>query len=207
MVIGIDIDGVLNDYLEFCRVYGTNFCKENNIHFDKFTPDYETTVMFGWDDGAEKKFWNEHIEFYATKYPSRENASKIIKQLKDEGNTIKIVTKRENTDLDNEKGERMRNFVRQWLKEEDIYYDKLIFCKGSKVPYCQEEEIEIMIDDWVTNINEISKECCPVIIFETGYNLDCNPKNTFRCNSWKEIYSIINDYKFLKLCANGRNNK
>ena len=196
MVIGIDIDGVLNDYLEFCRIYGTKFCKENNIYFDKFTPDYETTVMFGWSDEAETKFWDEHLDLYV-KYPARKGASKIIKKLKDDGHTIKIITKRVYTELDNELGKQMRDAVKNWLQVEDIYHDKLVFCGKSKIPNCHEEKIDVLIDDWITNINEVSKECCPVIIFNTGYNLDCNPSNTYRVNSWEEIYELINSDKFL----------
>lgn len=89
----------------------------------------------------------------------------------------------------------MRNIVINWLSENDIYYDELIFSKAAKERKSQEivdNNIDIMIEDNPNNILELSK-IIPIICYDTSYNKDCNNQNIIRCYSWYDIYKKISD--------------
>ena len=86
----------------------------------------------------------------------------------------------------------MRNIVKNWLTENNIKYDKIIFSPEDKYEICKENNIGLMIEDKVENINNISK-MIPVICFNASYNKGCKGKNIFRAYTWYDIYyQIIN---------------
>ena len=45
-----------------------------------------------------------------------------------------------------------REITKEWLDKNGIYYDKLIFTDGSKLPYCIGNYIEVMVEDNPENI-------------------------------------------------------
>ena len=91
MRIGIDIDGVLTDYMKYCREVGLKWCNENKKGKMINQNAYNTTDMFGWDDQTDTMFWLENIFDYAENNPVIDNASNIIKKLKEENNIIYII--------------------------------------------------------------------------------------------------------------------
>ena len=63
---------------------------------------------------------------------------------------------------------------------------------ADKDKICNELNIDVMIDDKVENINEISKHI-PVICFNAGYNKECKGENIYRAYSWYDVYSKIKE--------------
>ena len=101
------------------------------------------TEIFNVSDELDSQFWNEYLYEYVTKEPSRKYASEVIKKLKDGGNEIYIVTARYLTDRNTEDGQRMRKIVIDWLEQENIVYDKIVFAPEDKLQICLENNIEI----------------------------------------------------------------
>ena len=196
MRIGIDIDGVLTDIEQWqLDVGGKFFSKYNKSVANK--DGYEITEIFNVSEELDILFWNEYLYEYVIKEPSRKFASEVIKKLKEEGNEIYIVTARYLTDRNDEEGKRMRGIVLNWLERQNIYFDKIIFGSEDKKDDCKKNNIDIMIDDKVDNINEISS-IIPVICFHAGYNKKCKGKNIFRVYNWYDIYNLINGGKICK---------
>lgn len=197
MRIGIDIDGVLTDIEQWqLDVGGKFFSKFNKSVLNK--DGYEITKIFNVSDELDSQFWNEYLYEYVTKEPSRKYASEVIKKLKDDGNEIYIVTARYLTDRNNEDGEKMRKIVVNWLVEQKIDYDEIIFSPEDKKENCKKYNIDIMIEDKVDNINKISS-IIPVICFHAGYNNECKGKNIYRVYNWYDIYNLINGGKICKI--------
>lgn len=190
MRIGIDIDGVLTDIEKWQLDYGSKFFSKYNKQIIKFDG-YEISEIFGVSDELDIAFWNEYIYEYATKEPARKFASEVIKKLKEEGNEIYIITARYLTDRQTEDGEKMRNTVTNWLKKQDIIYDKIIFSPEDKLEACIENNIELMIEDKVENIEKIATKL-PVICFQAEYNKNCRGTNINRVYSWYGVYDLIN---------------
>ena len=107
------------------------------------------------------------------------------------------MTARYLTDRDTDDGKRMREIVVNWLKEQNIYYDEIIFSPEDKKENCKKYNIDIMIEDKVDNINKISS-IIPVICFHAGYNKECKGKNIYRVYNWYDIYNLINGGKICK---------
>ena len=196
MRIGIDIDGVLTDIEQWqLDVGGKFFSRFNKSVLNK--DGYEITKIFNVSDELDSQFWNEYLYEYVTKEPSRKYASEVIKKLKDDGNEIYIVTARYLTDRNNEDGEKMRKIVVNWLAEQKIDYDEIIFSPEDKKENCKKYNIDIMIEDKGDNINKISS-IIPVICFHAGYNNECKGKNIYRVYNWYDIYNLINGGKICK---------
>lgn len=197
MRIGIDIDGVLTDIEQWQLDYGGKFfSKFNKSVVNK--DEYEISEIFGVDDDLDSKFWNEYLYEYVTKEPSRKYASEVIKKLKEDGNEIYIVTARYLTDRNTKEGQQMREIVVEWLDEQEIYYDKIVFSPEDKLEDCKKNNIDIMIEDKVENINILST-VIPVICFHAGYNKECIGKNIYRAYNWYDIYNLINGGKICKI--------
>ena len=189
MKIGIDIDGCLTDVASFIANFGTKFCYENNIKYNIKEDEYNEGKALGISEENTEKFWNKYLVYYATEYPAREFAAEVIKKLK-ENNEIYIITARNEEGLPPEAYGFMQKMVKEWLENQKIKYDKLIFTKGSKLPYCLENKIDIMIEDSPKNIQEISTKV-PVLCFDNPYNKSVEGKNITRVYSWYDVLSKI----------------
>ncbi len=197
MRIGIDIDGVLTDIEQWqLDCGGKFFSKLNKSVVNK--DGYEITEIFNVSDELDSQFWNEYLYEYVTKEPSRKYASEVIKKLKDSGNEIYIITARYLTDRNTEDGQRMRQIVIDWLKQQNIIYDEIIFAPENKLQICLENNIDVMIEDKVANIEKISTRL-PVICFHAGYNKHCKNDNIYRVYTWYDIYNLINGGKICKI--------
>ena len=185
MRIGIDLDGVITDIARFVADYGTKFCYENNIEFKLNAGEYDEAKALGISYEDAEKFWNEYLPYYAMKYNAREFAREVIAKLK-ETNEIYIITARNEDGLPPESYGHMQEMVVNWLKHQNIAYDKIIFTKGSKLPYCLENNIDVMIEDSPRNILDISSKV-PVLCFNNQYNEKIDGENITRVYSWYDI--------------------
>lgn len=178
------------------RLWWEIFSKFNKSIIDK--DGYEIATIFGVDNDLDSKFWDKYLYEYVTKEPSRKFSSEVIKQLKEEGNEIYIVTARYLTNRSTKEGQQMREIVVKWLDEQEIYYDKIIFSSEDKLEECKKNNIDVMIEDKVENINNIST-VIPVICFHAGYNKQCKGRNIYRAYNWYDIYNLINGGKICKI--------
>ena len=103
-----------------------------------------------------------------------------------ETNEIYIITARNEDGLPPESYGHMQEMVVNWLKHQNIAYDKIIFTKGSKLPYCLENNIDVMIEDSPRNILDISSKV-PVLCFDNQYNEKMDGENITRVYSWYDI--------------------
>ena len=195
MRIGIDIDGVLTDIEQWQLDCGGKFFSQYNKSI-RNKDGYEITAIFEVSNELDIRFWNEYLYEYVTKEPARKYASEVIKKLKDNGNEIYIITARYLTDKDTPDGEQMRQIVINWLAEQNIYYDKIIFSPEDKLENCKKNNIDVMIEDKVENINNVST-IIPVICFHAGYNKACKGQNIYRVYNWYDIYNLISNGKIL----------
>jgi len=190
MRIGIDIDGVLTNVEEFEIDYVSKYLYENKIFENTLKNIDFSKENYNIDEDDSKRFWSKAIYDYIKVRP-RNFACEVIKKLKENGNTICIITNRINDlsycDITNEE---MKEIVINWLKENSVYYDELIFSTGNKAQFIMDNKIDVMIEDNKENIKAISK-LIPVICYNARCNMDCEGKNIIRCYSWYDIYSKL----------------
>lgn len=193
MRIGIDIDGVLTNIEQFSIDYLSKYCFENYIEYSIGESNYNISETFSISPKQEDAFWDKYLIFYAINEKARPFASEVIKKLKADGHEIYIITARYLTNRDDTVGENMRKIVKNWLLENEIIYDTLIFSKSlneGKKQEIMENAIDLMIEDSPNNINELSR-VIPVICYDATYNKTCSNDRIFRCYSWYDIYKKI----------------
>lgn len=194
MRIGVDIDGVLNDVGRFELDYGSKFYVLQTGKHMTNPNGYGSDKIFGGTSKEDNTFWAEAIYDFV-KYPARDFAGEVLDRLRSEGHEIYIITSRisdlDYCDISNEK---MEKIVLKWLKKYKIHYDKLIFAVGSKLKYCKEEHVDVMIEDKPKNIIELSR-AIPVICFDAMSNREVKGENILRCYSWFDIYDKIKNLK------------
>lgn len=197
MRIGIDIDGVLTDLEQFLYDYGTKFNLENNIPMKICPGSYDEKVVFSWTEEQNLTFWNQYLEMYVKNYPVREFAVNILQQLKEEGNEIYIITARNEYGLPQEVSGKMHEFTKQWLEKNHITYDRIIYTEESKLKYCVGNYIDVMVEDWQKEIEEIETKI-PVLCYSASYNAKVKGKNVTRVYSWYDILDKIHQLECRK---------
>lgn len=191
MRIGVDIDNVLSNFNEILLNKYIEHDKSINgkgiVNQDVYIRD-----MFNWDKEYEKNFYKENIEYFASLFEPIEECSKYVKLLKEEGNTIYIISGRDNGEYSNP-----YKMTIDWLKKYDIVYDKLFLVDAynshSKTEICLECNIDVMIDDSKRMCKDIKDNGIRALLMDTPYNRDTNEFE--RVNSWKEIYNKLSNKK------------
>ena len=191
MRIGIDIDNVisnfndvlLNKYIEHDKSINGKGIVNKNVYIRE---------MFDWNKEYEEKFYKDNIENFANLFKPIKDCSKYIKLLKEEGNTIYIISGRDNGEYSDP-----YNMTKNWLEKYDIVYDKLFLVDAynshSKTEICLEHNVDVMIDDSKRMCKDIKDNGIRALLMDTPYNRDTNEFE--RVCSWKEIYDIISNNK------------
>lgn len=69
-----------------------------------------------------------------------------------------------------------------------------IYGAKNKLNICIENSIDVMIEDNVENIMQISTEI-PVICYHANHNAKCKGSNIYRAYSWYHVYEKIKNIK------------
>lgn len=187
MVIGIDMDDTICSTNELIievadqydkEVLGGSGVKDINA--------YEFTEMMGWPDGMKGQFFKDRLEYIMSHSPIKPNAREVINKLHDEGNKIVIISFRKDKYLTDP-----YKLTENWLKENDVKYDKLFVNTGTKEDECLENNVTLFIDDKESHCEDVSKVGVNVLLFTNAYNHD---ENRFkRVDNWLEVYDYIKE--------------
>lgn len=190
MIIGVDIDDTLTDIRDEVGAAALKYAQSLNKDID------ETKVV--WDKNNNGSSFKERYNFnydellyffgniqenITKKAKPREDVVDVIKKLREDGHKIYIITAR-----DSEFHNNPYELSKTWLNKNNIEYDKLIVDARDKAKICREQNIEIFIDDKLSNCMQISNENI-VTIRITNYTEQ--HQNIVNKKNWKEIYEYI----------------
>jgi uncharacterized HAD superfamily protein len=190
MIIGIDIDDTLTDIRDEVGAEALKYAKSLNKEID------EKKVV--WDknnNGSSFKerynlnydellyFFGNIQEKITKKAKPREDVVEVLKNLRKDGHKIYIVTARDSEFHNDPYG-----LSKTWLDKNNIEYDKLIVDARDKAKVCKEQNVDLFIDDKLSNCQGVSNEGI-VTIRITNYT---DPhQNIINKKNWKEIYEYI----------------
>ncbi len=182
MNIGIDIDDTITDTFDYLMPYiaeyfGTdiNYLKCNNISYCNLPEEWKK---------KEIEFAKKYYDTVIPNTPIKIDASKYIEKIKEKGNSIFIITARDNNLYTNP-----YKTTTEQLERNNIYYDELI-CTFDKAKACKDKHIDLFIDDSTQNCKEVSNLGIDILLFSSKSNH--NSDTLFKkVNSWKEIYDYI----------------
>lgn len=192
IVIGIDIDGVVNDLTLFHVACGTKYCLDNNIAYSVSNNYMDSTDIFHWNIYTDKLFWKQyylHLLLYSKFI--RPFVSEVTKRLIDEGKTLIFITARGDQDLPSKEPQSMFDITSRYLQGNQIYYSDLVLSQ-SKNDVIISKHIDIMVEDNPLFFQECSVDLnIPLLCFDTLYNTQISGENIIRVYSWYDILQKI----------------
>lgn len=192
MKIGIDIDDTLTNIKEELDNAWDEYAKKLGKKINKNEYDWKHDNN---GKSMQKKYnlsYEELKYFLATTHEEitskalpRNNVKEIIDKLKKDGHEIYIITAR-----DSEFHKDPYKLSKDWLEKNYIYYDKIIVNAREKAPVCQEEKIDVFIDDQLNNCMEVSKVGIKTIRISSD---EKTYENIVTLTNWNEIYNYIKE--------------
>lgn len=187
MVIGIDMDDTICSTNELIIEVADQYDKEvlggSGV---KNVEAYEFNEMMGWPEGMKGQFFADRLEYIMSHSKIKDDAREVINKLHDEGNKIVIISFRKDKYLKDP-----YKLTENWLKENDVHYDKLFVNTGTKTDECIENNVKLFIDDKESHCEDVSNAGIDVLLFTNAYNHD--EKRFHRVNNWKEVYEFIKE--------------
>lgn len=193
MKIGIDIDDTtvitVKSMIKYADLYDTQILgrKGTNGNLGLIQNRYYLKVLYGWDDKTKFDFFDTYYKNVLEECTVMSNAPQVIRKLKEEGNEISFITAR----LLNIKNCDTENITIRTLKDNDIPYDKLIINASDKLKFCQENNIEIFIEDSYETCKQLEKDGIKTFLMTTKMNENIDAGNIERVHDWNEIYDKI----------------
>ena len=189
MRIGVDFDGVVFDSETTFRCYeemfDINILKGNNL-IDREEPKFQQ--RYNWTKDEEKQFINEYFLKVSKESGIMSGFLKVFDALKHQGHEFISITARGGFVKE------MKDDAIRLLKENNITFDKYFWHVKDKLQVCQDEKVDIMIDDdWriVKTLSENKVKC----LYFRDTNLKKLEENEYlkEVNNWGDIYRYIKE--------------
>ncbi len=120
-----------------------------------------------------------------------EDADKVIKRLKENGDTIHFITAR----LMNIEGCDTEKITKKSLSDFNIPYDSLDLHIRDKLTFFKQQEIDICVEDSYETCRQMTNNGIKSILMTTKMNSEIDNGEIVRVNNWEEIYNEIEKYR------------
>lgn len=188
MNIGIDLDGVVYNSENWLMAYAEiNDIKNKGRGVqDPLTNDIKR--RYGMSEKEAQEFRLKVIPLQISLSPLMPFARECLEFLKSLGHKIIFITSRGGVSLEH------IHLTKKRLKEDNISYDNICFAiDKSKLEYCLENKIDIMIDDTSSILNNLSRNnvrCLQFINGNVEKNVDERVKKVY---NWGDVVREIVD--------------
>lgn len=195
MIIGIDIDDVIANTYEVMFFDAQKFTIEElkrngKIHKENLKIHMYCSEMHNWNKEETIRFLDEYYESIMKEVKPIKYASDTINKLKEEGNTIYLITARfKNNKFD------IQEITKKWLSDNNVKYDKLFLNCDKKANIVQQNNVDVFIDDSFKNCKEVSEVGVKTYIFNNIINEDFYDEKIDREYSWTHLYQEIKKLK------------
>lgn len=185
MVIAIDLDGVVFDTEEYYRTYahlydialiknGLRNNKEMNVH-----------DRHGWDKDQANEFYAKYTAEVLNNAPIKPGAKYVIDKLKEKGHRLVCIT--------------LRGYYRECeieiterrLKEANINFDKIIYNQHNKLFACQEEKVDVIVDDNPGTMELLSQNGIKCFHFRGAGLREVKHENITEVQNWGDVFEKL----------------
>ena len=190
MRIGIDLDGVVFDSEKEFRVYSEIFDMidlKQNSKTDNRKLKFQD--RFQWTQKETEDFLKKYHKQIIEESNFMPGVKRILKLLKEEGNSLILITARGGINKD------MIKITEERLKENGMdIFDKYYWATENKEEVCKKENIEIMIDDFCKNCESIANSKIKTIYLKDAPSYDLEENKYIKVlYNWGEIYRYIKE--------------
>ena len=200
MKIGIDIDDTTFLTVKSMLKYADIFEEEisgvptNRDSFGLIENRYYLKALYGWDDETKFAFFNKYYKNVLEECTMLPNADKVIRKLKENGDTIHFITAR----LMNIEGCDTEAITRKSLLDFSIPYDTLSLHVSDKLAFFKENNIDICIEDSFETCKQLTDNGIKSILMTTKMNSKIDSGEIVRVHNWEEVYTEILKFKSIK---------
>ena len=190
MKIGIDLDGVVFDSEKELRVYSELYdmidLKQNSKTDNR---ELKFQDRFQWTEKETEDFLKKYHKQIIEESNFMPGVKRILKLLKEEGNSLILITARGGINKD------MIKITEERLKESGMdIFDKYYWATENKEEVCKKENIEIMIDDFCKNCESIANSKIKTIYLKDAPSYDLEENKYIKVlYNWGEIYRYIKE--------------
>ena len=187
MKIGIDLDGVVIDsettFRTYEEIFDIDVLKGNHL-INKEEPKFQ--ARYNWTNEQEKEFIEKYFLIVSKESNSMSGFIGIYNLLKEQGHEFVIITARGGFVKE------MKDDAIRLLDENNIKFDKYYWKVEDKLQVCQNENIDIMIDDDWRIIKKLSDNKIKTLYFRDTNLMKLKENNYIKeVNNWGEIYRHI----------------
>ena len=165
MRIGIDIDDTMTFIKDDLLEAAINYDKSLGNSGKFLNDNYYVGKRFEWNKEEYSYFMGEVRKQVVNNAKLRPGLIEVLTKLKEMGHEIIIITARSNRYYKDS-----HNMTIDWLRKEQIPYDKLILPSVNKKKDCLEEQIDIFLDDDVNNCLSVSSAGIKTFIMDNVDN-------------------------------------
>lgn len=181
MNIGIDIDDTITyTYETLLPIINMKY----GMRFDKLLKQNPSYRMLHNVLPDFKSFAIDNYSAMAKIVPVRDGAVEVLNKLKEQGHKIIFITARNNIEY-NDPYEISYNY----LKVNNIPFDKLVVNVSDKAKECILQDIDLYIDDNTRNCKAVKSKGIETLQFGTIFTPE--NKHLKRVNSWEEVYNTV----------------
>ena len=186
MNIGIDLDGVLFDTEAILKCEAELFDMKLGGNGVARKDELLCQHRYNWTIEQETEFLHNHIVSAILRAPLKHYARYVLDELRSQGHKLFVITSRGNI-LDDEVKATQKRF-----KKEKLKFDDVIYYASNKADWCKKLNIDVMIDDYAVNAENIAKSGIKCLYFREIALKFLNHKNITEVNNWCEVLRQIN---------------
>lgn len=192
MKIGIDIDDTITNTfkigMKYAEEFTKNYCGRTYTDINERLGNIKThrywQEIFEWNSEEEEQFLKNYYPKIAEEMEIKEEVHEIINQLYPK-NEIFFITAR----LEEE-----RVITEELLRKNHIPFHGLCLARP-KLEVCQENGIDIFIDDSYENCKSVSSNNIKTYLMDNVTNGNINDNNIERVYGWNDLYQKLKIYE------------
>ena len=175
MRIGLDMDDTICSTEETIIKFANKYSIEQKINPDDIW----------YDENIKRDFLTKYLETIYLSEPLKEDADKVINEIKNKGNEVIIITARSNSFININ----MEDLINNYLLNNGIIVDKIIINARNKAEICKQNNIDLMLDDSIYNYYSLTENGINTVLYDEE---DKNKDIKNRVKSWKQFMEYIN---------------
>ncbi len=191
MRIGLDIDDTITNTHFILMKYAYKY---NLEHGNKPLLKYNTnnfSEVYGWNPDEVNSFFRTYYLDALKEIEPKYNVKEILGKLKEEGHQIIFITVRNDRECAGEN--EARRITLDWFKKYEIPFDELHVDIQDKKTFCEENNIDVFMDDSVRTVSAFKTTGITTLIAMNCFNLDFKDEKITNIYNMNELYNKIHE--------------
>lgn len=186
MIIGVDVDGVILDYVNIVRTYAELYDFEQ-LHKNGIInkQGFKVKDRYDWTPEELKYFADNYFNYLTTLTNFNPLAIEIINRLHNEGNQIYIISNR------GVRSDQEMLLCEELFKKNNLMIDKYFWKINDKLEVIQNNNVDIMIDDSYHICKQTSDNHIPTLYFREKGSTKIESDYIYDVDNWAQIYRVI----------------